>query len=80
MGSEMCIRDRPKAMNPANYFLRFEEILRAAGGRPHWGKMHTMGRADFSEIYPRFDEFCALREAMDPNWVFGSAHLRHLFG
>ncbi|QDR77712.1 FAD-binding protein [Corynebacterium sanguinis] len=70
----------PKAMNPANYFPRFEEILRAAGGRPHWGKMHTMGRADFSEIYPRFDEFCALREAMDPNWVFGSAHLRHLFG
>lgn len=70
----------PKAMNPATYFPTFEAILRAADGRPHWGKMHTMEREDFSSVYPRFDEFCALREQMDPQRCFGSPYLRRLFG
>ncbi|WP_019193382.1 D-arabinono-1,4-lactone oxidase [Corynebacterium timonense] len=70
----------PKAMNPADYFPALEPIFRAAGGRPHWGKMHTLGREDFTELYPRFDEFCALREAMDPQRRFGSPYLHRLFG
>lgn len=70
----------PKAMNPHDYFPHLESILRAAEGRPHWGKMHTLVREDFAEIYPRFDEFCALREQMDPHRRFGSEHLRQLFG
>ncbi|QPK82886.1 FAD-binding protein [Corynebacterium qintianiae] len=70
----------PRATNPSDYFPYLESILRAAGGRPHWGKMHTMRREDFSAIYPRFDEFCALREEMDPTWKFGSDHLRKVFG
>ena len=70
----------PKAMNPAEYFPHFEAILREAGGRPHWGKMHTMGRDDFAELYPRFEEFCALRDELDPQRRFGSPHLRQVFG
>lgn len=70
----------PRAMNPHEYFPAVQDILKAAGGRPHWGKMHTLGREDFSEMYPRFDEFCALREHMDPARKFGSEHLTRLFG
>ncbi|WJY68640.1 L-gulono-1,4-lactone dehydrogenase [Corynebacterium auris] len=70
----------PKATNPADYFPALEPIFRAAGGRPHWGKMHTLGREDFAELYPRFDEFCALRAEMDPQGRFSSAYLRRLFG
>ncbi|AWB84551.1 L-gulonolactone oxidase [Corynebacterium liangguodongii] len=70
----------PTSMDPEEYFPRCEEILRAAGGRPHWGKMHTLGREDLSSLYPRFDEFCALREALDPHRRFGSEHLQRLFG
>ncbi len=70
----------PKAMNPHEYFPHIQDVLKAAGGRPHWGKMHTLGREDFAEMYPRFDEFCTLREQMDPSRKFGSAHLRQLFG
>lgn len=70
----------PKAMNPHEFFPPIQDVLKAAGGRPHWGKMHTLGRADFADMYPRFDEFCALREHMDPTWKFGSEHLRQLFG
>lgn len=70
----------PRAMNPHEYFPHIEPIFIAAGGRPHWGKMHTRGREFFSQAYPRFDEFCALREQMDPARKFGSQHLTQLFG
>ena len=70
----------PKSANPAEYFPPLESILRAAGGRPHWGKMHTLEREDLAAIYPGFNEFCALREEMDPQRRFGSDYLRRLFG
>lgn len=70
----------PRFKNPNEFFPLLEPIVRAAGGRPHWGKMHTLGRAELSELYPRFDEFCALRDEMDPDWRFGSDHLKKLFG
>ena len=59
---------------------KLEPIFRAAGGRPHWGKMNSLSRNDFAQLYTRFDEFCELREKMDPEWKFGSPYLRKLFG
>ena len=70
----------PRAMNPHDYFPHIEPIFIAAGGRPHWGKMHTRGREFFAQAYPRFDEFCTLRETIDPTRTFGSPHLTQLFG
>lgn len=70
----------PRTMNPHEFFPAIQDILKAAGGRPHWGKMHNLGREDFAEMYPRFDEFCTLREQMDPTRKFGSEHLTQLFG
>ena len=70
----------PRALNPQDYMPKLEPILRAAGGRPHWGKMNSLSRNDFAQLYTRFDEFCELREKMDPEWKFGSAYLRKLFG
>lgn len=34
---------------------KVEPILKDVGGRPHWGKLNTLTRADFSALYPRFD-------------------------
>ncbi|WP_245531599.1 D-arabinono-1,4-lactone oxidase [Corynebacterium capitovis] len=70
----------PKFMDPTRYFPALEPIVRAAGGRPHWGKMHNLEREDLAELYPRFEEFCSLREAMDPLGRFSSPYLRRLFG
>ena len=70
----------PRALNPQDYMPKLEPILRAAGGRPHWGKMNSLSRNDFAQLYTRFDEFCELREKMDPEWKFGSSYLRKLFG
>lgn len=70
----------PKKSDPTEYFPECEAILRAAGGRPHWGKMNTLNREDFAALYPRFDEFCAYREQVDPQWRFGSEYLQKVFG
>lgn len=70
----------PRALNPQDYMPKVEPIFRAAGGRPHWGKMNSLSRNDFAQLYTRFEEFCELREKMDPEWKFGSPYLRKLFG
>ncbi len=62
------------------YFALLEPILRAAGGRPHWGKIHTQDAASLAERYPRFAEFVALRDRLDPDRVFGNDYLRRVLG
>ena len=49
------------------YFTAVERILTAHGGRPHWGKVHTRDAEYFAEVYPRFGEFTALRDRLDPD-------------
>lgn len=56
------------------YFRRAEEIFRAAGGRPHWGKMHTLGVEDLREIHPHYDAFVAIRDQVDPQRVFANVY------
>ncbi|RBP67116.1 FAD-linked oxidoreductase [Brevibacterium sanguinis] len=62
------------------YFRIVERICRSHGGRPHWGKMHTLGPEELREIYPRFDEFRSLRDALDPRATFGNRYTDSLFG
>jgi FAD/FMN-containing dehydrogenase len=62
------------------YFDGVEAVLRAAGGRPHWGKMHTCSADDLALVYPRWDEFIALRDRLDPDRVFGNDHLARVLG
>ncbi|MFJ9943741.1 D-arabinono-1,4-lactone oxidase [Streptomyces erythrochromogenes] len=62
------------------YFTAAEHIFTAHGGRPHWGKVHTRDAEYFSRVYPRFDEFTALRDRLDPDRVFGNDYLRRVLG
>ena len=62
------------------YFACFEKIAGAVGGRPHWGKMHTLDAAVLAERYPRFEEFRAVRSQVDPNGVFRNAYLDQVLG
>lgn len=57
-----------------------EGIFRRYGGRPHWGKLHTLKAADFEKLYPRFGDFCALRARLDPQGKFLNTHLADIFG
>ncbi|GAB3558399.1 D-arabinono-1,4-lactone oxidase [Spelaeicoccus albus] len=62
------------------YFAAVEDIFREFGGRPHWGKLHTRSAADLRELYPHFDDFLAVRDALDPGRVFANPYLRQIFG
>ena len=62
------------------YFEEFARICGGVGGRPHWGKMHPLGAADFERLYPRFGAVAALRRELDPDGLFRNDHLRALFG
>ncbi|WP_030766317.1 D-arabinono-1,4-lactone oxidase [Streptomyces sp. NRRL F-2664] len=62
------------------YFTAAERIFTAHGGRPHWGKVHTRDAEYLSRVYPRFGEFTALRDRLDPDRVFGNDYLRRVLG
>jgi FAD/FMN-containing dehydrogenase len=62
------------------FFADAESVLRNHAGRPHWGKWHTLGAAELRQLYPRFDEFAALRRSLDPKGVFLNDHLRRILG
>ena len=64
----------------AAYFALMEEVMRAHGGRPHWGKVHTRDAADLAELYPRFGDFVAMRDRLDPDRVFANTYLRRVLG
>ena len=62
------------------YFDAAEQILRSMGGRPHWGKLHSLDATTLATLYPRFDEFRAVRDRLDPDRRFGNAHLARILG
>ena len=62
------------------YFKIMEEICRAHGGRPHWGKMNTLKAKDVHELYAKFDMFLKHRAEQDPDKVFISPYFEELFG
>jgi len=63
-----------------DYFRETEAIMTAVGGRPHWGKMHTRDADYLRGVYPRFGDFLALRDRLDPERRFGNAYLRQVLG
>ncbi|GAA1373112.1 D-arabinono-1,4-lactone oxidase [Streptomyces beijiangensis] len=63
-----------------SYFTAVERIMTAHGGRPHWGKVHTRDAAYLAGVYPRFGEFTAVRDRLDPERVFANDYLRRVLG
>jgi len=63
-----------------DYFAEAERIFTALGGRPHWGKIHTRDAASLAPAYPRFADFLAVRDRLDPDRVFANGHLRRVLG
>ena len=66
--------------DPTEYFAAVEQIMRRYDGRPHWGKMHNRTAADLRDTYPRFDDFLAVREKLDPQRTFANSYLQQVLG
>ncbi len=69
-----------KGMAYREYFAALEAILRSYGGRPHWGKLHTLTARELAPLYPRWDHFQAVRASLDPAGVLLNPYLRSILG
>ena len=70
----------PAGTDPGPWFSALESIAGEAGGRPHWGKLHGLDAAVLATRYPRFAEFVALRDRLDPSGVLSNAYLDRVLG
>ncbi len=68
-----------RGMPYRDFFDAIEAIYQRYDGRPHWGKMHTLGPATLAARYPRWDDFRRVRARLDPNGIFLNDYLRQLF-
>jgi FAD-linked oxidoreductase len=62
------------------YFEAVEAIMDDYGGRPHWGKRHFQTAATLAERYPRWAEFQAARDDLDPGRVFANEYAERVLG
>ena len=62
------------------YFNAVESLMGSVGGRPHWGKLHNLSSVELAQRYPRFEDFRALRRAVDPDGLFRNTYLDKVLG
>lgn len=60
------------------YFSDIEPIFIDFGGRPHWGKKHSLKARQLQKLYPDWQKFQSVREKLDPYQVFMNSYLREL--
>ena len=53
-----------------------EPILIRHGGRPHWGKIHSLQASELARLYPRWRDFGEVRRSCDPEGKFLNPHVR----
>ncbi|WP_114422626.1 D-arabinono-1,4-lactone oxidase [Nocardioides houyundeii] len=70
----------PREVDHTAYFAAMESVMRAHGGRPHWGKLHSLDATALGELHPCLDDFTALRDRLDPDRVFTNGYLRRVLG
>jgi L-gulono-1,4-lactone dehydrogenase len=62
------------------YFEAVESIMDEYGGRPHWGKRHFQTATTLAMRYPRWVDFQAARDALDPGRVFTNEYAARVLG
>ena len=70
----------PAGTDPGAWFAALESIAGEVGGRPHWGKLHGLDAGVLRTRYPRFGEFVAVRDRLDPEGVLSNDYLDRVLG
>jgi len=63
-----------------SYFDDIEPIFRAYGGRPHWGKKHSLTSDELGPMYPEWNRFLKIRKELDPEGIFLNDYLKQILG
>ena len=75
VGVEYVLRNKGKSY-PLNYgvFQEIEQILlQKYEGRPHWGKNSIPVFLDSKDRFPKWNDFLAVKQKMDPEGIFTNA-------
>lgn len=59
-------------------FKLVEPIFWKYGGRPHWGKIHSLTAAQLAELYPHWDDYQRIRRRLDPHNRMLNDYLRRV--
>jgi L-gulonolactone oxidase len=70
----------PAAVDHEPYFKLVSRVLDPYGMRPHWGKIHDLDAELLRTRYPRFDQFVAIRDRLDPQGIFSNRYLERVLG
>lgn len=62
------------------YFDEIEPIFWKYGGRPHWGKVHSMHYEALRGVYRQLDDFVAIQKQLDPKGQMLNKHLARVLG
>ncbi len=60
------------------YFQACEELFLRYGGRPHWGKLHSLTASQLATLYPKYDDFLTLHNKLDPERILFNDYLRRV--
>ncbi len=73
-----CVSRNAATADSYKAFETVERIFLKYGGRPHWGKRFTAKDAQLNTLYPKWNDFKALRKQMDPTNKFLNAYTSKL--
>ena len=62
------------------YFEAVEAIMDEYDGRPHWGKRHFQTAETLAPRYPRWADFRAARDELDPDRAFSNEYAARVLG
>jgi FAD/FMN-containing dehydrogenase len=62
-----------------DYLRSVDALLAHFDARVHWGKLHFLTPERLHALYPRADDFIAIRRELDPAGMFLNRHLKPLF-
>lgn len=73
-----CVTRNPEHADEYAAFDMVEDLFLGYGGRPHWAKRFKATGDELRPLYPRWDDFVALRRRMDPEDKFLNPYLERM--
>ena len=69
----------PSEVTFREYFFDYFDLIGGLQPRPHWGKNFQMNISHLITLYPKFQDFLALKDRMDPSSILTNTFLGNLF-